>query len=74
MTVALLYPEVLRTLTVADIAPVSYSSSDPQWDDVRSIIRAVSDSDPTLWSSRKEADAALAEKIPVRRRGEAARR
>ena len=60
MEMALIAPEMVARLIVADIAPVAY---EPHHDH---IIQALSDFEPAQMSSRREADAALARFIPER--------
>ncbi len=58
MMLALRHPELVRRLIVADIAPVAYSHSHS------GLIRAMRALDPQRLSSRAEADALLAARLP----------
>jgi pimeloyl-ACP methyl ester carboxylesterase len=70
MAAALLFPDVVQSLTVVDAAPVHYDPHGPQWEEVQQIMRIASSSDPARWATREEADRALRDKgiaVPDRR-------
>jgi esterase len=65
MASALEFPERIKGLIVADIAPVDYSSKGKaEWSQVRHIVQSVADTDPKLFKGRLEVEKYLEEKIP----------
>jgi esterase len=65
MRVALMRPDLLRSLVVVDIAPASYTSAGNKgWHSVQNVVEAASQLNPRLYPTRALVEAALAEKVP----------
>merc|ERR1719163_1375885 len=63
MATALLHPSRVERLIVLDMAPVSYSPSEPQWEAILSVVDAMRSIRLDAISSKRDADQMLARTV-----------